>query len=87
MKQLLLIAIIHLLIFHQYNKDKSEILASKKRYIKPVQAIVHSDKDLNLSKKIRTNETPDTANISLRSAPVKPIQAVYFLPAIPAMIK
>ena len=86
MKQLLLIAIIHLLIFHQYRKDKSEALAPKKDS-KPVQAIVHTDKDLYLSKKIRTNETPDTANISVRSAPLRPIQAVYFLPAIPAVIK
>lgn len=30
MKQLLLLAVIHLLIFHQYKKDKSEVLAPRK---------------------------------------------------------
>jgi hypothetical protein len=30
MKQLLLLAVIHLLIYHQYKKDKSEVLAPKK---------------------------------------------------------
>jgi hypothetical protein len=34
MKQLLLLAVIHLLIFHQYEKDKGEALAPKK-YNKP----------------------------------------------------
>ena len=30
MKQLLLVAVIHLLILHQYGKDKNEVLAPKK---------------------------------------------------------
>lgn len=30
MKQLLLLAIIHLLIFHQYSKDKKELLSPQK---------------------------------------------------------
>ncbi len=87
MKQLLLLAVIHLLIFHQYKKDKSEVLAPKKDS-RPAQAVVHSDNDyLFQVRKTRTNETPDSANKSMRSMPLRPTHAVYFLPAIPAVLK
>lgn len=32
MKQMLLVVMIHLLILHQYQKDKKEVLAPKKEY-------------------------------------------------------
>lgn len=39
MKQFLLLAMIHVLIFHQYKKDKTEVLAPKKSN-KPVKTTV-----------------------------------------------
>lgn len=42
MKQILLLAVIHLLIFHQYGKDKNEALAPKNN--KPVKTGVLAGK-------------------------------------------
>lgn len=87
MKQLLLLAVIHLLIFHQYKKDKSEALAPKKDS-RPIEAIVQGDKDHRFRSTIaRTNETSDSSNISGQPVPLRPTHTVHFLPAIPAILK
>lgn len=87
MKQILLLAVIHLLIFHQYKKDKSEALAPKK-YTKPVQAVIDNDNNyLFVKRKITTNEKPDTIKTSVRPVPLRSTHAVYFLPATPAIFK
>lgn len=87
MKQLLLLAVIHLLIFHQYEKDKSEALAPKKD-IKPVEAIIQADKGYRFPVRLtKSNETSDSLHNSVQSVPLKPTHAVYFSPAIPAILK
>jgi len=89
MKQLLLLAVIHLLIFHQYKKDKSEVLASKKNS-KPVEAmVIPGEKDhLSFGSMMnKTNETNDSLPISVQSGSLRPIHASYLSPAIPAISK
>jgi len=53
MKPLLLIVIIHLLIFHQYRKDKNEALAPKKN--KPVKIAAPSFNQYYLHQGIEIN--------------------------------
>jgi hypothetical protein len=43
MKQLLLLAVIHLLIFHQYKKDKGEALAPKNNKSLKRDALLRTD--------------------------------------------
>ena len=64
MKQLLLLVVIHLMVFHQYKKDKNEML-SPKNY-KPVKIVKPSYKQYYLHKEpeIYGNDTSGVFNHS-----------------------
>ncbi len=74
MKQLLLLVVIHLMVFHQYKKDKNETL-SPKNY-KPVKILTPSFNQYYLHKEPENNGN-DTSGVFNQSKPLTYDYASY----------